>query len=184
MSKLLEDVPLLARKKNKDGEWNQTEILRLLRNEIENQERCNGFKPYLLKRARTVRRIEGILGQQLRRPQLFSGENMPPITNPGSTNFNPHETCFVCLRKGHLSRECQSKIYCFIERESQKPENQTTELGPSKNTLGNARNAMQLHPQVKNATLSHTTSGRTRLGSTSSHTSYYFNRKLGTGGKG
>ena len=42
MSKIPDDVRLLVGREIKDGEWNLTEVLRLLRNEVENREICEG----------------------------------------------------------------------------------------------------------------------------------------------
>ena len=153
MSKLPEDVRLLLGREIKDGGWNWTEILRLPRNEIENQERCNGIQALSTKESTYSPQDRWSFGPATA-ATLFSGEDMPPITNPGGTNFNPNSTtrctyckqlyCFICSGRHHVS-------LC----ESQKPENQTAEVGPSKSTPGNATNAKQLHPQAKNAT-SHT----------------------------
>ena len=44
MTKIPEDICLLVGREMKDGEWNLTEILRILCSEIENRERCGGVQ--------------------------------------------------------------------------------------------------------------------------------------------
>ena len=42
MTKIPEDICLLVGREIKDGKWNLSHILQLLRNEVENRERCDG----------------------------------------------------------------------------------------------------------------------------------------------
>ena len=49
MTKLPEDIRLLVGREIKDNEWNVSEILKLLRNEVENRERCEGVNALGLK---------------------------------------------------------------------------------------------------------------------------------------
>ena len=49
MTKIPQDIRLLVGREIKDGEWNLSEILKLLRNEVENRERCEGVNALGLK---------------------------------------------------------------------------------------------------------------------------------------
>lgn len=49
MTKIPEDIRLLVGREIKDGEWNLSEILELLRNEVKNRERCEGVNALGLK---------------------------------------------------------------------------------------------------------------------------------------
>ena len=50
MTKIPEDIRLLVGPEMKDGDWNLTQILQLLRSEVENRERCGGLQALVRKR--------------------------------------------------------------------------------------------------------------------------------------
>ena len=64
MTKIPEDIRLLVGREIKDGEWNLAEILRLLRNDVENREICEGDIILVRKRNHTVLKMAGIIGNK------------------------------------------------------------------------------------------------------------------------
>ena len=58
MTKIPEDIRLLVGREMKDGEWNLTQILQLLRSEVENRESVEECKPLSEKGIYTVQKIE------------------------------------------------------------------------------------------------------------------------------
>ena len=134
MSKIPDDIRLLVGREIKDGEWNLTEILQLLRNEVENRERCEGV-PALTTKEKLYSPDDRRSGK--REPTSASAlftENTPSSTTHCTFCKQLHPTaschvvtskaarreslkkqgrCFVCLRRSHLAKDCQSKIACF-----------------------------------------------------------------------
>lgn len=137
MTKIPEDIRLLVGREMKDGEWNLTEILRLLRSEVENRERCGGVQ--------ALARKENLYSPEDRRnakspksgptsaSALFSG-NQPSNTTHCTFCKQPHPTaschvvtnktarreclkkqgrCFICLKRSHLARDCPSNMACL-----------------------------------------------------------------------
>ena len=60
MTKIPEDIRLLVGREMKDGEWNLTEIFRILRSEIENRERCGGVQALTRKENFYSPEVEGM----------------------------------------------------------------------------------------------------------------------------
>ena len=126
MSKIPDDIRLLAGREIKDGEWNLTEILRFLRNEVENRRRCEGV-PALTTKEKSYSPEDGRSGK--REPTSASAlftENQTSSTTHCTFCKQLHPTaschvetnkaarreslkkqgrCFVCLRRGHLAKD-------------------------------------------------------------------------------
>ena len=118
----------------KDGEWNLTEILQLLRNEVENRERCEGVPALTTKRKsyspddRRSGKREPTSASALFtenppssathctfRKQLHPTASCHVVTNKAAKteSLKRQGRCLVCLRRSHLAKDCQSKFACF-----------------------------------------------------------------------
>ena len=135
MTKIPEDIRLLVGREIKDGEWNLSEILRLLRNEVENRERCEGVnalgpkeKSYSPEDQRNNWKVEppsaaGLFVENQSSNAThctFCKQQHPTASCHVVTNkmarkecLKKQGRCFICLRKSHLARDCRSKISCF-----------------------------------------------------------------------
>lgn len=128
MTKIPEDIRLLVGREMKDREWNLSEILRILRSEIENRERCGGVQALTPKEefySPENRRNTKPPKSDIPRAAALFAENQPTSTPSCTFCKQRHPTampqqclkkegrCFICLRKSHLAKDCPSKITCF-----------------------------------------------------------------------
>lgn len=137
MTKIPEDIRLLVGREMKDGEWNLSAILQILRSEIENRERCGGVQALTPKEefySPENRRNAKLPKLDLPSAAALFTEKQPASTPTCKFCKQRHPTaschvvtnraarreclkkqgrCFICLRKGHLAKDCPSKITCF-----------------------------------------------------------------------
>ena len=132
MTKIPGDIRLLVGREIKDGEWNLSEILKLLRNEVENRERCEGVNALGLKE-KTYSPEDRRNNWKLEPPSAaglfvenqssnathctFCKQQHPTASCRVVTNkmarkecLKKQGRCFICLRKSHLARDCRSRI--------------------------------------------------------------------------
>ena len=86
MTKIPEDVRLLVGREIKDGEWNISEILKLLRNKWS----------MFCKQQHPTASCHVVTNKMARKKCL-----------------KKQGRCLICLKKSHLARDCRSKISCF-----------------------------------------------------------------------
>ena len=86
MTKIPEDIRLLVGREIKDGEWNISEILKLLRNKWS----------MFCKQQHPTASCHVVTNKMARKECL-----------------KKQGRCFICFRKSHLARDCRSKISCF-----------------------------------------------------------------------
>ena len=137
LGKIPEDVRLLIGRQVKSGQWELSYLLDLLRDEVENRERCSGIQASL------PQSFAASKGSQNQRPTpptasaLFTeGRKVTePTQGPTCTYckqghassycrvvtdkkarkniLKQQGRCFICLRKNHMARNCASKGKCF-----------------------------------------------------------------------
>ena len=156
MTKIPEGIRLLVGREIKDGEWNLSEILKLLRNEVESRERCEGVnalglkeKPYSPEDRRNNWKLEPPSAAGLFVKNQSSNATLCTFCKQQHPTASCHVVtdkmarkeclkkqgrCFICLRKSHLARDCRSKIRCEVEPP-------TTETMANRQTNVNSGNA-------------------------------------------
>ncbi|KAL9979034.1 hypothetical protein ACROYT_G016626 [Oculina patagonica] len=137
MTKIPEDIRLLVGREMKDGKWNLSAILQILRREIENRERYGGVQAFTAKEefySPENRRNAKPPKSDLPSAAALFAEKQPASTPSCTFCKQRHPTaschvvtnraarreclkkqgrCFICLRKGHLAKDCPSDITCF-----------------------------------------------------------------------
>lgn len=137
MTKIPEDIRPLVGREMKEGEWNLSEILRIVRSELKTGKDVEEIKPLQQKRIfyrpenrRNSKPPKSDLPSKL---ALFSGNE--PASTPSCTFCKQrHPTaschvvtnragrreclkkqgrCYISLRKSHFAKDCPSKMTCF-----------------------------------------------------------------------
>eukprot|EP00794_Sanderia_malayensis_P016989 gene16989-18701_t len=128
MNKMPEEIRLSISKELKSENWTLDDILRLFCLELEARERCNltpgmGQRPPQARQPASHTTTSALLSTggpttsitcSFCRQKHLSAK-CPVVTEPSSRKeiLKKQGRCFVCLKRGHLSRECQSNVRCF-----------------------------------------------------------------------
>ena len=131
MSKIPEDIRILLARQIKDGEWNLNELLRLLKDEVKNRERCEGIKA--IDRAENSEKnknfrskkdpstLSALLTEETQTSIncSFCKQSHPTTTCQLVTNIAARRQilmkqgcCFKCLKRNHIAGDCQSNYSC------------------------------------------------------------------------
>ena len=129
MSKIPEEIRLLLGREVKDGEWNLDKILTLLREEVENRERCGSIQALSAPERKQAYNVGGRNGLTTAAALISSDKKVncsyckgnhtsakcPVITNVLARKdiLRKEGRCFICLKRGHLSRNCESRYSCI-----------------------------------------------------------------------
>ena len=138
MAKLPDDLKLLIGRKLEGKEWSLAEILNVLRNELETRERCGLQQSPSTSKTTSASSAQRSIRNTPTASALFSSNQQtereerkePKCTyckgNHASkdcqivTNISARKQalikegrCFLCLRKNHLARDCESNNKCF-----------------------------------------------------------------------
>lgn len=129
MSKLPDDLKLIiGRKLESVGQWSLTEVMKVLRSELETRERC-GLQNMTVgsERETNTPRITPTAAALMTTDQSkyspsctyckgkHTSKDCNVVTNiPARKKILRNEgRCFICLRKSHIARQCQSLNTCF-----------------------------------------------------------------------
>lgn len=137
LSKIPDDIGLLISRQIKEESWDFGKLLSLLREEVENRERCCGMqalasndqsetksklnqkperKPDNPATASALHAAEGKAQPSCTYcKQQHTSTNCHVVTNRAARQdiLRKQGRCFICLRKNHLARDCESKGSCF-----------------------------------------------------------------------
>ena len=127
LGKIPEDIRLLIGRQMKDGHWELSRLLDLLRDEIENRERCSGIQasfPTNNSNTPVTKQMPSTASALLtdgRKPnctycrQIHASHLCKIVTDKAARKdiLRQQGRCFICLRKNHVARNCESKGKCF-----------------------------------------------------------------------
>ena len=129
LKKIPEDVRLQIGREMKDGHWELSRLLDLLRAEIMNRERCSGIQASLPS-ASSASKPPVVIQMPSTASTFLTSGGMPScpyckqnhashlckiITDKAARKeiLRQQGRCFICLRKNHVARNCDSKGKCF-----------------------------------------------------------------------
>ena len=129
MNKLPSDLRLVVSREIKDEEWQLDRILRVFENELEARERAgvrdivqstSEEKSFTSNQPRMKPTTAALISKVSGPTCTYCNLNHPSNSCPTVTNVTArkeilkrHGRCFICLRRGHISRNCPSNISCF-----------------------------------------------------------------------
>ena len=129
MNKLPSDLRLVISREVKDEEWQLDRILHVLENELEARERAavrdvaqstSEVKSFKRDQPRMKPTTTALLTKATGPTCTYckmnhASNSCTTVTNVAARKeiLKKHGRCFVCLRRGHISRNCPSNIKCF-----------------------------------------------------------------------
>ena len=133
LKKIPHDVRLLIGRQVKDGQWDLDRLLDLLREEIENRERCGSIQadlPQFMPKSRPNSpekrspSTAAVLYSEGRRSKVsnctycrqeHTSTRCNVITDKKARKdiLRKQGRCFICLRKNHVAAKCESKGKCY-----------------------------------------------------------------------
>ncbi len=157
MSKLPDEVRLAVTKQIKNEEWELGRILEIIKADLTAREQCahlNAKGNYTVQ-SRPNRNAfpttAALLNNENRVTCSFCKNHhlsakCTVVTDPAQRKqiLLKQGQCFVCLKKGHRSRECKSNVYCFICKQR----HHQAICDSARPTLGEARSPMRNTPNV------------------------------------
>ena len=126
MSKLPDDIRLAVTKLMHSKEWELGTILEHVKAELHAREQCAHLKskPDSITSTKPIRQphtTSALLGNVNKITCTFCKNSHPSVkchivtdTAQRKEILRKQGRCFVCLKKGHILRECPSRILCFI----------------------------------------------------------------------
>jgi hypothetical protein len=129
MTKIPEDIRLLLGREIKENEWNLDKIMGLLRNEIENRERCSGISQALVHSEKKSYSHQGVRNNTVTGTALLATEGKAAhvvctyckqnhftakchvITNVAAKKeiLTREGCCLICLKRNHIAKTCDAK---------------------------------------------------------------------------
>ena len=129
MNKLPSDLRLVISREVKDEEWQLDRILHVFENELEARERAavrdvaqstSEVKSFKRDQPRMKPTTTALLTKATGPTCTYcrmnhASNSCTTVTNVAARKeiLKKHGRCFVCLRRGHISRNCPSNIKCF-----------------------------------------------------------------------
>ena len=121
MTKLPSEIRLIASRKFKDEEtWKFDDMLDLLEEEAQARERSSSHPPQSERRPREHPTGATLLTEAQQAQCCFcqqghASQSCPTVTRVDSRReaLKKVGRCFICLRRGHIARTCQSRIKCL-----------------------------------------------------------------------
>lgn len=128
MKKIPEEIRLLITRKISRDEWRLERVLEVFKSELEAREQCGqsttqknliqtkpnqNKSPINYTTSALVNNAGQITCSYCKGPHPSAKCNI--VSNPQARKeiLRKQGRCFVCLKKGHLSRNCSSNIWCF-----------------------------------------------------------------------
>ncbi len=120
LNKLVQELRLIISKKSGDEDWNLDAIVEEIRQELEARERAATSPTNPMKKLSRDQNTAAALlsGSSNARPtccfcqQAHNSCRALTDIEARKTTLRKSGQCFVCLRKGHISRNCRSNIKC------------------------------------------------------------------------
>jgi hypothetical protein len=122
LNKLPQEFQLLVSRKIGEGEWKLDEMMKVMEEEIRARERTGATaSPTMKKPTKEPPTAAALLTGGGSGPscsycqQAHSSNSCQVVTQPQARKqvLLRAGRCFVCLRRGHISRECQSRSKCY-----------------------------------------------------------------------
>lgn len=131
MSKVPEEIRLIITKGIKGEDWGLDGVVEIFRTELEAREKCgqlqlknpgNSHPSHRQIQAQNSYTTSALFNNnETRITCSFCKNSHPSVKCPNVTDPKERKNilkrqgrCFVCLKKGHLSRDCKSNIQCFV----------------------------------------------------------------------
>eukprot|EP00731_Ephydatia_muelleri_P025526 Em0017g609a len=149
MNKLPSELKLIVSRKFKESDdWDFAELLKLIEEEVQARERTSACAAYGSRQTKELPTGAALLVDTPSPhccfcQQQHPSQNCQTVTGVESRRESLQRTgrCFVCLGKGHISRNCRSRIKCLSCKGRHHVAVCSSKLGPRAESTANCSNA-------------------------------------------